>query len=169
MRPGQSAQSPVRWRPRKFGGKPGSSGEPSGSLTKLNVWSGAMPPSVGSSTTGQMAYRSVSDSGRVRFVIRPLENSLSMSPTVLMIGVPSAARPLRRERSASSFLPSAFMRPEVDRELAVAAGPEQADQVDAADHDAPLARPVPGDQRDVVGLRLLLGRVVDDQNRQQIA
>jgi hypothetical protein len=48
--------------------------------------------------------------------------------------------------------------------LAVAVGPEQGDEVDAPDDPLMLARPVAGDEGDLVGVGLVQGRVIDDQD-----
>src|SRR5271166_1699193 len=55
------------------------------------------------------------------------------------------------------------VEPVVAGDLAVAVGPQQGDQVDPADGLAMLARPVAGHQADVLGVRLVECRVVEDQ------
>jgi len=54
--------------------------------------------------------------------------------------------------------------PVVAGDLAVAVGPQQGDQVDAADDLLVLARPVVGDQVDLAGVQLVVGAVVDDEH-----
>jgi len=48
--------------------------------------------------------------------------------------------------------------------VAVSVGPEEGDQVDPPDDGVMLARPVMGDQLDGLGIGLIEGRVVNDEN-----
>jgi hypothetical protein len=52
----------------------------------------------------------------------------------------------------------------IDRDLAVSIGPQESDQVDAQDDLMMLPRPVTDHQLDVLGMRLVEGRVVDDED-----
>ena len=54
--------------------------------------------------------------------------------------------------------------PVVQRQDAVAVGPDQADQVDAPDHRLVLARPVAMDRLDLLGVELVERGVVEDQD-----
>ena len=102
----QFANRPVCCKLRKFIRKNGSSGDPSARWVKMRNWSGAIPPLVRSFTTGQIAWRPSAFCARVCLVMYPFFNRLSMSLTLVMIGVPSRSRPfLFARRSASSARP----------------------------------------------------------------
>jgi hypothetical protein len=55
------------------------------------------------------------------------------------------------------------VEPVVAGDVAVAVGPQQGDQVDAADDGVVLAGPVAGDQVDRLGVGLVQGRIIEDQ------
>ena len=63
-----------------------------------------------------------------------------------------------------SFLVGLVVHAVVARHVAVAVGPEQGHQVDPLDHGVVLAGPVAGDELDGLGVRLVEGRVVDDED-----
>src|SRR5206468_5218001 len=55
------------------------------------------------------------------------------------------------------------VEPVIAGDVAIAVGPQQGDQVDTTDDGVVLAGPVAGDQVDRLGVGLVQGRIIEDQ------